>query len=91
MVSVAEGCERGFSYFDERGEVLMYSGWIITIGKTSEKKIIWGEESKVDEFKKANLENADFGGGFTGRTLEEIKSIVVTLKTNHPNAEEITL
>ncbi len=69
----------------------MYSGWIITIGETGEQKIIWGEEPKVDKYKKENLENQDFGGGFTGRSLEEIDAIVDGLKKNHPNAEEIKL
>ncbi|WP_274654883.1 hypothetical protein [Paenibacillus humicola] len=69
----------------------MYSEWIITIGETGEEKIVWGEESKVDEYKKENLENGDFGGGFTGRTLGEIEAIVYGLKKNHPNAVEISL
>lgn len=55
----------------------MYSGWIITIGDNGEKRIVWGEEAKVDRYKKENLENGDFGGGFTGRTLEEIEAIMV--------------
>ncbi|MDK8193107.1 hypothetical protein QP794_23755 [Paenibacillus sp. UMB7766-LJ446] len=69
----------------------MCSVWSITISETGEEKIIWGEESKVNEYKQASLEHEDFGGGFTGRTIEEIKAIVDGLKKNHPNAIEIAL
>lgn len=69
----------------------MYSAWIITIGETGEEKIIWGEESKVNEYKQVSLDHEDFGGGFTDRTIEEIKAIVDGLKNNHPNAIEVAL
>lgn len=67
----------------------MYSAWKITT--TKEEIIIWGNEEKVDEYRKNHLINEDFGGGFGNKTIDEIAAIVDGLKGNHPHAREVKL
>lgn len=64
----------------------MYSAWRIKINETNEDVIIFGIEVKVDQYKKEHLANEDYGSGFTGKTKEEIESIVKSLKINYPTA-----
>jgi hypothetical protein len=72
------------------GGIRMYECWLFTITESNRKINVWGEQQKVDEFKKL-LGHGDFGGGFTGRPLHEVKEIVDSLKANHLNAIEISL
>lgn len=65
----------------------MYSAWKITVGENGNVLIIYGKEEDVEKYKKEHLENEDFGGGFDGRTEEEIKNIVNSLTRNYPNAQ----
>lgn len=66
----------------------MYATYKLTL-TTNEEVIVFGTEENIDQWKKENFSNGDYGSGFEFETEEQMIAMVNSLILNNLNAKII--